>query len=237
MTLTEISNLALEDTWETLLSRLIVIDGELDGDLAWQLDEDVMLPFYERITVDTSLTKPTEQEMLDELEVYKSELTVVENERLRRIDWQNRFDAIFDLRLVCSDLGINEPNLKVWIKNVIDSNDEQLLLDIEAQAPISESSLQRIYEVESKKDMGRDARMCCEGVLDLIAGWNITRSLTKEDIDTLKTTFALIKEYLSDAQPWSAKAEIDLLTPDALVTQEMLDDVKAEFSKYGLPGL
>jgi type VI protein secretion system component VasK len=196
-----------------------------------------MLPFYDRITVDTSLTKPTEQEMLDELEVYKGELTAVENERLRRVDWTLRFDSLNDPRSIMNDLGINRANIALYFKEIVDNADEQPLLDLEAQAPITEASLQADASKEDKKELGRNARRCCEAVLDLIAGWNITRTLPKEDIATLKTTFALINEYLKDNQPWSAKAEIDLVVADALVTQEMLDDVKAEFSRHGLPGL
>lgn len=152
MTLAEIDALTLEDTWQILLSKMITFSAPLDGDKYWWLDEDDQIPFYDRIMLDTSLTKPTEQELSDELDAYKIDLTAIENERLRREDWHNRFEAINDKRAVLNDMNLQPTNAKIWARDIIDSKDETLLLAMEAQAVITASNQAQYKSDEDTKD-------------------------------------------------------------------------------------
>jgi len=69
---------------------------------------------------------------------------------------------------------------------------------------------------------GRAAREACQDVLDLIAGFNLERELTPEQITTMQTTFSQIEMALRASRPSSAKALITAMVPDeVLVTAEM----------------
>lgn len=72
------------------------------------------------------------------------------------------------------------------------------------------------YEAEqayqSTLALGKMAKEVCDEALNYIRGYNITAGFTTEQINQLKTDFALVKEYLTDGQPWGAKAV--LLTLD-----------------------
>lgn len=72
---------------------------------------------------------------------------------------------------------------------------------------------------------GREAREVCEKVLDVIAGWNLSRVLTAAQIDQMEVTFADIESALSKGRPWKAKPLIQaIVVDDVLVTQAMKDD-------------
>lgn len=78
--------------------------------------------------------------------------------------------------------------------------------------------------IKSKIALGKAARAACENVLDLIAGFNLDRELTAEQINTMTSTFGTIMQLLMANRPSSAKALISAVTPDEeLVTQEMID--------------
>jgi len=74
----------------------------------------------------------------------------------------------------------------------------------------------------SKIASGRASRQACENVLDLIAGFNLERELTPEQITTIQSTFGQIELALRSARPSSAKVLITAMVPDeVLVTAEM----------------
>ena len=78
MTLTEIENLQYIDCANILYKRLFNIDD--DEIYVWVVDTD--LPDYDRMLVKDGYVKPTEEQLLAELEEYKAELTEEENARL-----------------------------------------------------------------------------------------------------------------------------------------------------------
>ena len=191
MTIAEINALTISDVWEILLSRMLIpMTGPLDGDEYWWLDEDEQLPFFDRITVDTSLTKPTEQEMDDDLDAYKSELIVIENERLRRVDWRNRFKSISDLRMVSFDAGYTGvANLKVWARDSINANDETILLALEVQEPITTARLAQESSDDNQWHIDRDAAIIELKALD----WSSVTTISKMRTVLKKTLKILLK--------------------------------------------
>lgn len=85
----------------------------------------------------------------------------------------------------------------------------------------------------SKVELGKAARLTCESVLDLIAGYNIDRQLTSEQITIMQTTFGTIQSCLQASRPSTAKTLINLINPDGvLVTQEMKDQCLALLQGY-----
>lgn len=99
---------------------------------------------------------------------------------------------------------------------------------IPADYVVEEEDVTEEYETkalrEEMKAKGAHARKLCVDCLDVIAGFNIDRTLTAEQITQMQQTFGVIEAYLKANRPWSAKPLIQALNPDGvLVTQEMKD--------------
>ncbi len=76
----------------------------------------------------------------------------------------------------------------------------------------------------TKISEGRAARQACENVLDLVAGFNLDRALTSQQITDMQAMFSQIEQVLRASRPSTAKALITAMVPDGdLVTQEMKD--------------
>ena len=87
--------------------------------------------------------------------------------------------------------------------------------DITIEVASKASLMQKIAD-------GRAAREACQHVLDLIAGYNLERDLTPEQITSMQSSFSQIELALRSARPSSAKALITAMEPDGtLVTAEM----------------
>lgn len=95
---------------------------------------------------------------------------------------------------------------------------------------IEDISAQHAQE-ELKKEMlqkGALARKVCQDCLDIIAGFNIDRTLTAEQITQMQQTFGTIETLLRANRPASAKPLITALVPDGvLVTEQMKETVLA----------
>jgi len=73
----------------------------------------------------------------------------------RRILWQARFDALPDLRMAMEKAGLQQPNAKVFVRDILDSADETKLLQLEAVASQVQDDLDeevaRIQKLEDAK--------------------------------------------------------------------------------------
>lgn len=88
--------------------------------------------------------------------------------------------------------------------------------------PAAKAEQQAKQDKEDKIKAGRDARQICEKVLDLIAGYNLARSLTIQQITQLQSTLSSAESALRAGRPSLAKSLITAITPDeVLVTAEM----------------
>lgn len=80
---------------------------------------------------------------------------------------------------------------------------------------------------------GKAARQVCENVLDLIAGFNLERELTSQQITQMQAMFSNPELALRSSRPSTAKALISAITPDGvLVTQQMKDLCVSLLSNY-----
>ena len=80
---------------------------------------------------------------------------------------------------------------------------------------------------------GRKAREACLDVLDMIAGFNLERELSAEQISQMASTFAQPLQALQMNRPSTAKALIQAIQADeVLVTQEMLDECLSLLQDY-----
>ena len=96
------------------------------------------------------------------------------------------------------------------------------------QEVISEAELRA-----AKIAAGAAARQACQNVLDLIAGYNLDRALSMEQITTMQQTFDLAEKALRAGRPTFAKAAIAQIAPDGtLVTQEMKTQALALLQEY-----
>jgi hypothetical protein len=203
MTLEDINALTVEDVKDLLLFRLGLEEDPQDGTLE------------------------------DELEVYKSELIAELNEKLRVEDWTSRFNDISDLRMVCHDLGINEPNLKVFVKRIIEENDEAILLAIEAQAVITDADIVAKNANEDLIRAGQNKIGKCGRVLALVNGINEQKTdLTVAETQALLSTYGPIIQALGAGALETSKALIEAETPDGIVmTQADKDIILAEINR------
>lgn len=86
---------------------------------------------------------------------------------------------------------------------------------------------------EARIAIGKQNRLACEMVLDLIGGWNSERELSVEDIFSMQTTLANADKALRVYMPKTAKQAIQAIIPDGeLVTQEMKDDAILLLADY-----
>lgn len=101
---------------------------------------------------------------------------------------------------------------------------EDITAELEAQQTLNQ-----------KLALGKVARQCCDEIYDLIAGYNLSRNLTLEQIDQMELTFSSVAQALQAKRPDKAKQLIAQIEADGtLVTAEMLNDVNSIFTKYGI---
>lgn len=94
---------------------------------------------------------------------------------------------------------------------------------------------QKALALKAKAELGKRARQCCDEVWDSITGYNMSRGLTSEQIDTMEATFSVIAAALQAKRFDKAKTLIQAITPDGvLVTTQMITDILSVYTKYGL---
>jgi hypothetical protein len=177
------------------------------------------------------------EELEAELVIYKSELIATENERLRRVDLEDRFNSLSDMRQAFHSLH-SEPNPSLWLKNLLlsDPDDAELKM-AELEAKDSELNAVKIASdvINNKLKNGAMVRTICSNLLDLVAGNNLEKGLTIEQIDQMETDYSDIFKALQNLRPDKAKSLIVAMTPDGvLVTDDDKAEYLAEFLKYGV---
>jgi len=229
MTLAEIDALTIESSFNELFPRILDLSVVPVGEPSYMLDQDDTMPFYDRVIVHQNLVKPTLQNFQDELAQYKVELTAEENAKIAeaaRVSALNaRWNALAGVRGAMDKAGVTTPNPMIELKRIIDENDEATMGLLEVKAVEFDNEVAAAGSRSQRKQNGKLARKVCEGVLDLIAGYNLERTLTTAQIDSLQVTFSDANNYLRSSQPWAAKTAIEAIVPDGtLITQEMKGD-------------
>lgn len=111
MTLEQIGALTIEGNEITLMLRMIDLSALPEGEVPYSFPEGFE-PSYDNLILHPSLgSKPTNQDLQDELVLYKAELTTAEEARLAEIarveDLKTRWKNLFDKHL--SNPGITNP--------------------------------------------------------------------------------------------------------------------------------
>ena len=234
-----------------LLARLVDVTG-IESPCAI---DDNQATDYEKIVVDSSITKPSEQEFLDELERWKienlqsfaSSLSIdvtgltssgslyykIQDEVKRQIiDKLNSYGD--DLFNTLRNIGHYRANIKSFINVDIHkmSYDEitALLQSIEAEYPNVKSAREAREAREARMRQGKFVRTLCSNIMDTIIGFNMESGRTSEEINSLKATFADIFALLKDYQPFQAKPLIEAITVDEVITQQMKDEILEHYN-------
>lgn len=252
----EINALTVNGTIYILFDRLITDKSLVPENESWILYPEIVDPelsMYEQVNVYETLTKPTLQACEDELVIYKAELTADEDSRLaeiaRKDDLVSRFliihskdtgiPAFYNSASIIAITG-DKANAKVYMRDLINDisravEAETLMIEIEAK-DVELTTAQVIQQTKAaRKELGMKARKICEEVLDVVAGWNISRELTSEQVNQMITNFAIANTHLKNFRPNSAKTAIQEIEIDGiLVTQEMYDEVIEVFTINGL---
>lgn len=159
------------------------------------------------------------QEQLDQawLEVQRDEISA-EDVVLLINEYLKGKEALKD-ELDC--LNVVDNRIHAWdFKNI----PRPSIPELHALINISKENVSKAELIKEKADKGRKAREACEKVLDLVAGFNLDRDLTVEQITQMQSTFANAEAALRAGRPTYAKTYISAITADdVLVTQEMKD--------------
>ena len=174
MTLEQIENLKTTDIIAALQGRLAERDGIKSPDTL----------IY------------TIPELDAELILYKAELTATENERLRRVDLENRFETLNDMRKAFN-ASINEPNPALWLKELMLAAPKAAEAKLKALEELDE---QQQNSPEKKAADFEDARIKAyieEGAtvnLILEAIWEKIMEARPEKADALQVKRERVKE-------------------------------------------
>ena len=172
---------------------------------------------YERVVIDV---KPTEAELQAPLDAWKADKISDINYELSVCEMQQ------DFRQLAKKCGYERSNITKLMHEMIDSKDlVKRDCMVSKQAELS-SEKERDARIAAKKKLGALAKQVSEEVYDLIAGYNVDRSLTQAQINEMESTFAPVMQALQAKRPKKAKGLIQSIQPDGtLITQQMKDDV------------
>jgi hypothetical protein len=108
------------------------------------------------------------------------------------------------------------------------------LEELESLSVIVLSKRDQEASIRTRLDRGRKVRALSQDLLDLVAGWNMERQLTGQQISDLITLVSPIMEMLQANRPFQAKPLIESLVVDGiLITQDMKDQSIALYETYG----
>lgn len=114
-----------------------------------------------------------------------------------------------------------EPGVFITIPSEFEVEIEDITEQIEAE----QAKLARI-------EAGKAARETCLKVLDMVAGYNLERELTIQQISSMATTLGQPMQALQAGRPGLAKQLIQAITADEIVTQEMIDEALELLAGY-----
>ena len=209
------------ELYKTIIPR--IIDISLGGVNWFSIDQDDSLPDYSRFILNENLGKPSLERIEEEFQEYKQELLNSVYAEIESI-----WTPMLYPQLGMKALGIDKKprNYLNEIKELEDSSLAQAVYD----AYLIEMDIREQREIlESKKQIGQKVRSMCDSALDVIIGYNVARSFTPEQQNQMKAIYADIFQALKDYQPATAKALIQAVeVDDVLTTQSMKDDVLKE---------
>jgi len=230
MTLEQINALTLENSFYTILYKLVDFSGF--NEKAYNISEDTSLSMYDRLSLHVSLVKPTLLEFEAEFALYKQGLIDEYNARLveeaRVLDIKTKYSSIesFIHTLKVGTSYENEPNPASILSDILTFDNQVDLDSMLAKLPgvIALEEGRKLRKI--KKEVGRKQKLACEECLSLIRGYN--EGKTDTEIDSMLTTFASIYSALIQHRPTKARTLIESVPNDGIIDllkQDLLEEL------------
>ncbi len=204
MTLEEINDLSLNEVFEVILRRV-------DSTTPYILHDDDLKSPYANLEMDPM---PDFNLLEEEFVVYKQELLDTENERLRKVDIVQRWEAM--TRNVSTLRSLHDiPNPAAWLRDLLLNEDhtfvEDFLVEIETAHPSVDAAETFQEEIALNIQQGADSQNLCNSILALVGGHNIAANLTTEEIQAFIVSFTTIQTLLKNNMPTTAKPLIEVV--------------------------
>lgn len=140
-------------------------------------------------------------------------------------------------RVVSIDSQYDQDDVIEIIETEVDEVMTQTHVRLRAEYTSEIVNISTAYNAEQDKinkiKAGASARQACQNVLDFIAGVNLDRNLTSEQITQMQTSFASIQLSLQAFRPSLAKSLIQAVIVDGIiVTQALKDGCLSLLSNY-----
>jgi phage gp37-like protein len=132
-------------------------------------------------------------------------------------------------------------NLQIGLRPVVDHYETVpavyvTYVNLDKEYTIDTQDITAEYKAKKELDdllaSGAKDEQCCKDVIRLIGGYNKKRSLSLAQVQSMIQTFATINELLKNNMPSTAKLTIQSITPDEVITQEMIDLAMKVFERY-----
>lgn len=220
----------LEDLTNNIIPRTEISIGRLEQQI---LEDTIKKDSIVDVVVST---KPTWQQIKDEYVVYKSEQAAAKAaEDAEEAELQAMDIGAILMSLIGPDVRYFYEKRLLYKNLVVKGGNKPTLQEMRDEWAILQPILIAEKTRAAKKGGGSIVRQICTNILDLVAGNNLEKNLTIEQIDQMETDYADVLVALKNFRPDKAKALILALTPDGtFVTQEDKDEYLAEFAKFGL---
>lgn len=119
---------------------------------------------------------------------------------------------------------------KSEVSKDLDGNDIVIVTPVTHTFVVEDISAEVATEAErqAKIEAGKKAREVCQKVLDYVAGENLGRELTIEQITEMQTIFKSAEAALRAGRPTYARAFINAIEPDEVLVPEYLKNTCLE---------
>jgi len=234
MTLEEITELTMIEAFDVIVDRIFDLAIIPDNETSYSLDRAEEKPFLERVFLNTRLNRPADEIFTAELEQYREELRVEEQARLDemaayqaemaaakaiRDAWLARVAALM-LPAAAFRAGIDQPNAALTRRDIIATNDEALLSQLE------------VFTAELLAEQAPDpvalgtalVIRACNECIRIVVEFNIASGLTAAQKDSQLALYADAMEALRQWRPLKFKGIIESLATDEVLAPVALRD-------------
>ncbi len=222
MTVDQILNQTLYDTYIQLIIRILDTSIVPEGEPIAMLDNDDELSFYERLIVHQNLVKPELSRLESELVEYKEELV-----QAFRADVAQRLSALLYVRESMAALewiSGSYTNLALFMDGIRASNDTVILEQLETKELEITPEMELIAEIEEDEKSGAEDEQICQGIHKIIGGHNKKNNLTATEIIQLKEDFSQVFDCIIMRMPKTVKTLVAAATGH--------DNLRAKILKY-----
>lgn len=206
--------LKLEDVFGIVLGRLIDIGKIKNSDPVYRIikpSDDAT--FYESIVINDDLTLPSEDLLNEAFELYKSELIALDNQKKAeqaRVDTMlEKWNSIKDKRGAISELGLKEPNPKIFLKRLIKQDMQSVLDDLVTASSSFDVKVEKKERSVNYAKGGSKIRTKCNSAVDIYNGYIDGNKIKKTEQTALNSTFKKSLDALRLLDKAKAKTQLN----------------------------